>query len=95
MGGMKESQISAEIDLLTGTSSEKKKWNRPPVSMNFEVCTIRIKIALLSTCAQAVDAQAIMNIILAHTVLSAEDMCRCRSRPAVSRCATSKCSSLS
>ncbi|KAK5971421.1 Adaptor complexe medium subunit family protein [Trichostrongylus colubriformis] len=36
MGGMKESQISAEIDLLS-TGSEKKKWNRPPVSMNFEV----------------------------------------------------------
>ncbi|PIO66008.1 adaptor complexe medium subunit family protein, partial [Teladorsagia circumcincta] len=30
MGGMKESQISAEIDLLS-TGSEKKKWNRPPV----------------------------------------------------------------
>jgi AP-2 complex subunit mu-1 len=39
MGGMKESQISAEIELLTGTSAEKKKWNRPPVSMNFEVCS--------------------------------------------------------
>lgn len=35
MGGMKESQISAEIDLLP--TSEKKKWNRPPISMNFEV----------------------------------------------------------
>lgn len=37
MGGMKESQISAEIDLLSTGSAEKKKWNRPPVSMNFEV----------------------------------------------------------
>lgn len=37
MGGMKESQISAEIDLLSTGSVEKKKWNRPPVSMNFEV----------------------------------------------------------
>ncbi|CAI4231038.1 unnamed protein product [Auanema sp. JU1783] len=36
MGGMKESQISAEIDLLA-TGAERKKWNRPPVSMNFEV----------------------------------------------------------
>lgn len=34
---MKESQISAEIDLLSTGSAEKKKWNRPPVSMNFEV----------------------------------------------------------
>ena len=33
---MKESQISAEIDILS-TGTEKKKWNRPPVSMNFEV----------------------------------------------------------
>ena len=40
MGGMKESQISAEIDLLTSTSQEKKKWNRPPVSMNFEVSSL-------------------------------------------------------
>lgn len=37
MGGMKESQISAEIDLLNTGNMEKKKWNRPPVSMNFEV----------------------------------------------------------
>jgi len=37
MGGMKESQISAEIDLLSTGAAEKKKWNRPPVSMNFEV----------------------------------------------------------
>uniref|UniRef100_A0A183DCB1 MHD domain-containing protein n=1 Tax=Gongylonema pulchrum TaxID=637853 RepID=A0A183DCB1_9BILA len=37
MGGLKESQISAEIDILSTGSAEKKKWNRPPVSMNFEV----------------------------------------------------------
>lgn len=37
MGGLKESQISAEIDILSTGNSEKKKWNRPPVSMNFEV----------------------------------------------------------
>lgn len=37
MSGMKESQISAEIDLLSTGAAEKKKWNRPPVSMNFEV----------------------------------------------------------
>lgn len=35
MGGMKESQISAEIELLQTES--KKKWTRPPISMNFEV----------------------------------------------------------
>ena len=35
MGGMKESQISAEIELLT--TDTKKKWTRPPISMNFEV----------------------------------------------------------
>jgi len=35
MGGMKESQISAEIELLQTDS--KKKWTRPPISMNFEV----------------------------------------------------------
>ena len=32
---MKECQLSAEIELLT--TSDKKKWTRPPISMNFEV----------------------------------------------------------
>lgn len=32
---MKESQISAEIELLP--TNDKKKWARPPISMNFEV----------------------------------------------------------
>ncbi len=36
MAGMKESQISAEIELLLPTN-DKKKWARPPISMNFEV----------------------------------------------------------
>jgi len=35
MGGMKECQLSAEIELLS--TSDKKKWTRPPISMNFEV----------------------------------------------------------
>ena len=35
MAGLKESQISAEIELLQ--TNEKKKWTRPPISMNFEV----------------------------------------------------------
>lgn len=35
MGGMKESQISAEIDLMT--TKDNKKWARPPISLNFEV----------------------------------------------------------
>jgi len=35
MGGMKECQLSAEIELLT--TNDKKKWTRPPISMNFEV----------------------------------------------------------
>ena len=35
MGGMKESQISAEIDLMA--TKENKKWARPPISLNFEV----------------------------------------------------------
>uniref|UniRef100_A0A1I8HKP8 MHD domain-containing protein n=1 Tax=Macrostomum lignano TaxID=282301 RepID=A0A1I8HKP8_9PLAT len=36
MGGMKEWQLSAEIDLLNATD-KAKKWTRPPISMNFEV----------------------------------------------------------
>ncbi|UYV68727.1 AP2M1 [Cordylochernes scorpioides] len=35
MAGMKETQLSAEIELLQ--TDAKKKWNRPPISMNFEV----------------------------------------------------------
>jgi len=35
MAGMKESQISAEIELLP--TRDTKKWTRPPISLNFEV----------------------------------------------------------
>ncbi|XP_067951512.1 AP-2 complex subunit mu [Watersipora subatra] len=35
MGGLKECQLSAEIELLN--TSDRKKWTRPPISMNFEV----------------------------------------------------------
>ncbi|KXJ14299.1 AP-2 complex subunit mu [Exaiptasia diaphana] len=35
MGGMKESQISAEIELMP--TKDSKKWARPPISLNFEV----------------------------------------------------------
>ena len=35
VAGMKESQISAEIELLP--TNDKKKWAQPPISMNFEV----------------------------------------------------------
>lgn len=35
MAGMKETQLSAEIELLE--TDTKKKWTRPPISMNFEV----------------------------------------------------------
>ena len=38
MGGMKESQISAEIDLMA--TKDNKKWARPPISLNFEVIII-------------------------------------------------------
>ena len=41
MGGMKECQLSAEIELLS--TSDKKKWTRPPISMNFEVKNIHIE----------------------------------------------------
>jgi len=34
MAGMKETQLSAEIELLE--TDTKKKWTRPPISMNFE-----------------------------------------------------------
>ena len=39
---MKESQISAEIDLMA--TKENKKWARPPISLNFEVCLSTTKI---------------------------------------------------
>ena len=34
MAGMKENNISAEIELLP---TAEKKWSRPPISMTFEV----------------------------------------------------------
>ena len=42
---MKESQISAEIELLP--AAEKKKWSRPPISMNFEVRWFCCKVPLI------------------------------------------------
>ena len=35
MGGMKESSLNAEIELLP--TADNKKWTRPPISLNFEV----------------------------------------------------------
>lgn len=35
MAGLKEAQLTAEIELLPST--DNKKWQRPPISMNFEV----------------------------------------------------------
>jgi len=47
MAGMKESQISAEIELLP--TNDKKKWARPPISMNFEVsCCLPSRVQLTS-----------------------------------------------
>lgn len=40
MAGMKETQLSAEIELLE--TDTKKKWTRPPISMNFEVSQLLI-----------------------------------------------------
>ena len=40
MQGMKESQLTAEVELLPITESAKhKQAAKPPISMNFEVCT--------------------------------------------------------
>ncbi|KAL3320637.1 AP-2 complex subunit mu [Cichlidogyrus casuarinus] len=36
MSGMKDCQLSAEIELLQA-SEKQKRWTRPPISMNFEV----------------------------------------------------------
>lgn len=50
MGGMKECQLSAEVELLS-TKGETKKWTRPPISMSFEV---------QQTCSVAATASALM-----------------------------------
>jgi hypothetical protein len=61
MAGMKESQISAEIELLP--TNDKKKWARPPISMNFEV-----KVAVTLTL-----SAVMINLAFYHTVL----ICSC------------------
>jgi len=43
---MKECQLSAEIELLS--TSDKKKWTRPPISMNFEVSCKTVVFVCLS-----------------------------------------------
>ena len=41
MAGMKETQLTADVELLTSGAgsgdSKAKQQNRPPISMNFEV----------------------------------------------------------
>ena len=50
MAGMKECQLSAEIELLS-TSDKQKRWTRPPISMSFEVSnTILTMQFFLFTC---------------------------------------------
>ncbi|XP_018655561.1 putative clathrin coat associated protein ap-50, partial [Schistosoma mansoni] len=36
ISGMKDCQLSAEIELLQA-SDKQRRWMRPPISMNFEV----------------------------------------------------------
>ena len=39
MQGMRETQLTAEIELLpTSEAAKQKQAARPPISMNFEVC---------------------------------------------------------
>lgn len=41
MQGMRETQLTAEIELLpTSEVAKQKQSARPPISMNFEVCVI-------------------------------------------------------
>lgn len=40
MPGMRETQLTADVELLSSTieTSKNKQQTRPPISMNFEVC---------------------------------------------------------
>lgn len=41
MQGMRETQLTAEVELLpTSEAAKQKQAARPPISMNFEVCLI-------------------------------------------------------
>ena len=44
MAGLKEAQLTAEIELLPST--ENRKWQRPPISMNFEVFKIMLVLSM-------------------------------------------------
>ena len=41
MAGMRETQLTADVELLSSTveTSKNKQQTRPPISMNFEVCS--------------------------------------------------------
>ena len=56
MGGMKESQISAEIDLMA--TKDNKKWARPPISLNFEVIIIPVSAVRYSSITMQSDLQS-------------------------------------
>ncbi len=44
MQGMRETQLTAEVELLPSSEAAKQKQAaRPPISMNFEVCHISMQ----------------------------------------------------
>ncbi len=66
MSGMKEAQISAEVELLPG--AEKKKWARPPISLNFEVRPKMLHQRLILN-----GEMEVMNLELQDSMLTKED----------------------
>lgn len=43
MQGMRETQLTAEVELLpTSEAAKQKQAARPPISMNFEVCILMV-----------------------------------------------------
>lgn len=43
MQGMRETQLTAEVELLpTSEAAKQKQAARPPISMNFEVCLVSV-----------------------------------------------------
>lgn len=50
MQGMRETQLTADVELLpTSEAAKQKQVARPPISMNFEVSSCNYSILSLST----------------------------------------------
>ena len=61
MAGLKEAQLTAEIELLA--TADNKKWQRPPISINFEVHFLIFIILNCISCLIVRDTSSVQQLL--------------------------------